>query len=72
MKTPTKKAVCIAGETAIPNKQRVKAYPKAIPLSSLRFQIGQLLLLLLTENGQPDGWQRFDRFLRQLYEGGAL
>lgn len=67
-----KKAVCIAGKTAIRNKQRNRAYPKAVPLSSLKIQIGELLLLLLTENEQPDGWQQFERLLRQFYEGGVL
>ncbi len=69
---PTKKAVCIAGKTAIRNKLHNKAYPKAFLLSSLKEQIGKLLLLLLTGNERPDGWQRFDRLLRQLYKGDVL
>ena len=69
MKTPTKKA---AGLTAaMKNKLPVESYPKTIPLS-IKIQIGQFLLLLLTENGQPDAWQRFERLLRQLYTGGVL
>ena len=72
MKVQIKKAVCIAGKTAKENEQHNRAYPKAVPLSSLKLQIGQLLLLLLTGNEQPDGWRQFERLLRQFYEGGVL
>ena len=61
-----------ASTPAIRNKLQYIPYPKAVSLSSLKIQTGELLLLLFTKNGQPDGWQRFDRLLRQLYEGGAL
>jgi hypothetical protein len=65
----TKKAVV---GTAKKNEQHNRAYPKTVPLSSLKEQIGQLLLLLLTGNEQPDAWQQFERLLRQVYEGGVL
>ena len=70
MKTPTKKAG--AGTPATKNELYNEHYQKGKLLSTLKIQIGELLLLLLTENGQPDGWQRFDRLLRQFYERGVL
>lgn len=35
-------------------------------------KIGETLLCLIAGNGQADGWQRFNRLLRQIYSGGAL
>ena len=68
MRAPTKKAG--AGTPATENKQRNRAYPKDVPLSSLK--IGELLLLLLAENESPNDWQQFGRLLHQFYEVGAL
>jgi hypothetical protein len=63
-----------ASTEARKNKTQKEAYPKAATLSSLKLSshIGQLLLLLLIGNEQPDGWQRFDQLLRQFYEGDIL
>ena len=54
------------------NKRHNRHYQKGRPLSNLKIQISQLLLLLLAGNEQPDGWQQFDQLLRQVYEGGVL
>ena len=70
MKTPIKKAA--APTAAIQNKQRNQAYPKAVPLSSLKIKIGELLLLLLGGHTEPDGWRQFEQLLRQFYDGGVL
>lgn len=56
-----------AGTPATKNKLQRKPYPKAVPLSSLKIQIGELLLYLLAGDRQPDGWQRLDQLLRKLY-----
>ena len=71
-KIPIKKAVLLQTETATKNKQQSRAYPKAVPLSSIKIKIGELLLLLVAGHGEPDGWRQFDRLLRQCYEGGVL
>ena len=70
MKTPMKKAD--AGTSATKNKLRNRIYSKDIPLSSLRLQIGDLLLLLFTGHRPPDEWKRFERLLHQFYDVGAL
>ena len=69
MTTPIKRAA--ASTAATRNKQHVKSYPKTIPLSSPNVQIGELLILLLTGNGQPDGWWQFEQLLHQFYAGGV-
>ena len=66
MKTAIKKAA--ASTAAIQNKQRNKAYPKAIPQSSLKNRIGELLFHLqipLTEGERQRYWQVFELELRQ-------
>ena len=70
MKTKIKRVVPCK---TTPNKtQQRESYRNSASASIAKLQIGELLLLLLTEDGQPDGWQRFDRLLRQFYEGGVL
>lgn len=69
-KIPIKKAG--ASTPAQTNEPHRKPYLKAVPVSSLKEKIGELLLSLLAGHGQPDGWRQFDRLLRQFYEGGVL
>lgn len=71
-KIPIKKAVLLQTETARNNKQHNESYLKAVLLSSLTIQIGEILLLLLAGNGQPDGWQQLEQLLREFYGGGIL
>ena len=55
------------------NKQlNGKSYPKAVPLSSLKEQIGELLLLFFVGEVQSEGLQQFEELLRQFYEGGIV
>ena len=72
MKTPKKEAACLQQTAEKPKLHNSRAYHKAVPLSSPKFQIGELLLLLLAGHGQPDGWRRFERLLRQFYGEGVL
>lgn len=58
-----------AGTLAGNNKQRHGMYHKPVHLSSLKIQIGEILLYLLAGNEQPDGWQEFEQFLGNLYDG---
>ena len=51
-------------------KQHNSKYTKTVSLSSLKMQIGENLLSLLTENELPGGWGQFERLLRQFYERG--
>jgi hypothetical protein len=69
-KIPIKKAVHRANETAKNNKLHNEAYHKAVPLSSLK--IGEILLLLVTGHGKPDGWELFDQLLHRFYDGSLL
>ncbi|MHC4463198.1 MAG: hypothetical protein ACYS30_17465 [Planctomycetota bacterium] len=66
----TKKAA--AGTAAGEKRLQNETYPKPAPLSSQKLLIGELLILLLTGNEQPDGWRQFERLLHQFYEGGVL
>ena len=65
MKPEIKKAVCIAGKTATKNKLQCKPYLKAVPLSSLKIQVGKLLLNLHNQNVQQTQWKVFESKLKQ-------
>ena len=65
MKAEKEKALAL---TRAGNELHSKPYRKSAPLSSLKIRIGELLLLLFIENGQPDGWQLFEASLRKFYE----
>lgn len=69
MKTGKEKAS--AGTLAGNNKHRKGIYHNPVPLSNLKMQIGEILLVLLSGNEQPDGWQEFEQFLGNLYDGGV-
>ena len=72
IKTPKKETACVSAQTAEKTKTH-KTFYRTLPVTSnLKLQIGQLLLLLLAGDRQPDGWQRFDQLLRQFYAGGVL
>lgn len=60
-----------AGTLAGNNKQRNGIYHNPVPLSNQKIQIGEFLLSLLAGNEPPDGWQEFERFLGNLYDGGV-
>ena len=63
----------VAPTTARTNTERRTSYRKGDNQSSrLKEKIGEILLCLLADNAQSDGWQLFDWFLRQFYEGGTL
>ena len=67
MKVQTKKAVLLGTETA-KDKLHNKAYPKPVPLSSQKFQIGEILLSLqkpLSQIEQQICWQDFEAKLRR-------
>ena len=71
-KIPRKEAACVSAQTAERTKPH-KAFYRTLPvISSLKIQIGELLLLLLAGNEQPDGWRQFERLLLQVYEGGVF
>lgn len=53
------------GTPATKNKQRGRKYRKAVPLSSLKLQIGQLLLNLQNQSAQQTQWQVFESKLEQ-------
>ena len=70
MKPENEVAVCFLGQTAISREKNLllsKSYQKDTRLSNLKEQIGEILLLLLTSNGQPDGWLQLEASLRQFY-----
>ena len=69
-KTDIKKAGAVTPATQ--NNQHCGLYLKTVPLASLKFQIGELLLLLIAGDGQADGWRQLERLLRRFYEGGIL
>lgn len=62
----TKKAAALTA--AIRNEPHSKSYQKDKPVSSLKEQIGQLLLYMQTpppQNEQQKYWQIFESFLRR-------
>ena len=61
-----------AGTPANTKKPHNKSYLKAVSLSSVEEQIGELLFSLLAGHGQTDGWKQFEQLLRQVYKGGVL
>ena len=70
MKPEIEVAACFLGQTAISREKNLlllKSYQKDTRLSNLKEQIGEILLLLLTSNGQPDGWLQLEASLRQFY-----
>lgn len=71
-KIPKKEAACVSAQAAEKTKTHKTFYRTLPVMSSLKFQIGELLLLLLTGNEQPDGWRQFEQLLCQFYEGGIL
>jgi hypothetical protein len=70
MQTEIKRAVHRADETARENDQQKIIYCIHSNKSSgkLKSQIGEILLLLLTSNGQPDVWLQLEISLRKFYE----
>ena len=50
------------------NELQMECYSNPRTKSSLKEQIGEILLLLLTSNGQPDVWLQFETILRKFYE----
>jgi len=68
MNTQNKMAACVSAQTADKNESHCKTYLKAAPLSSIKEQIGQLLLYMQTplpQNEQQKYWQIFESFLRR-------
>ena len=66
MKKPKKEAAASTAATKYQLRQR--SYLNPAKLSSLKLQIGEILLLLITNNGEPDAWQQFETNLREFYE----
>jgi hypothetical protein len=56
------------------NTTQAKSYHRYFGKSRiiLKMRIGKVLLCLVAGQVGPDGWQVFDRLLRQLYEGGTI
>jgi len=68
MSTQNKMAACVSAQTADKNESHCKTYLKAAPLSSIKEQIGQLLLYMqipLPQNEQQKDWQVFESCLRR-------
>jgi hypothetical protein len=68
MSTQNKMAAYVSAQTADKNESHYKAYPKAVLLSSLKMQVGELLLYLQTplpQNEQQNYWQVFESCLRR-------
>lgn len=57
------KEKAVASTTALKHKQRRGSYRKAIPLSSLKEQVGQILLNL--QGTQQTEWQVLESMLRR-------
>jgi hypothetical protein len=56
------------------NSTQTKSYHRHFGESRkiLKMRIGETLLRLIAVDEQPDTWQQFDQFMRQLYAGGAV
>jgi len=67
MNTQNKMAACVSAQTADKNESHCKTYLKAAPLSSIKEQIGQLLLYLQIspETDKHVYWQQFETMLSQ-------
>ena len=71
MKAEIKAAACLPEQTAQKIKAPHKPYPTVSMLSSLKMQIGQLLLCLQTplpENDRHNYWRVFESGLSQLVD----
>lgn len=67
MKPENEVAVCFLGQTAISREKNLlllESYQKDTLLSSLKEHIGDILLLLITGNGQSEDWQQLENKLR--------
>jgi hypothetical protein len=62
----TKKAAVSAA--ARQNELQIRCYNNPQTKSSLKSQIGEILLCLVTCNGQPDVWLQFETSLREFYD----
>lgn len=65
MKIGKEKAVRRANGTAKKNNLQKRSYRKAIPLSSLKIQIGEILLFLQDQSTEQIQWEVFDSTLRR-------
>ena len=69
-KTPKKEAACLQ-LTAEKTKRQYRPYLKAVPLSSLKLEIGNFLLYLqrpLSRIERQICWQDFESTLRKIYQ----
>ena len=64
-KIPIKNAVCFAGKTAKKNKEQNRTYPNAVQSSTLKLQIGEILLNLHCQSEPKRQWQVFESKLRR-------